>query len=77
MVVVLLQLGLECCSGSFSFFLSFFFFFWLCASVLLLGYCLVVEAGCNWYHSILIYFLYRKKLSFVVVEGLSSMLKGA
>jgi hypothetical protein len=25
------------------------FFFYVCASVLLLGYYVVVEAGCNWY----------------------------
>jgi hypothetical protein len=42
-------------------FLSLFFIFWLGASVLPLGYCVVAEAGCNWYLSILIYSLYQKK----------------
>jgi hypothetical protein len=27
----------------------FLAFFWLCASVLSLGYCIVAEAECNWY----------------------------
>jgi hypothetical protein len=26
-----------------------FFLFWMCASVLLLGYYVVAKAGCNWY----------------------------
>jgi hypothetical protein len=30
------------------------------APVLPLGYCIVAEAGCNWYLSILIYSLYQK-----------------
>jgi hypothetical protein len=25
------------------------FYFWLCASVLLIGHCVVADAGCNWY----------------------------
>jgi hypothetical protein len=60
MVVVLLLLGLEYCSGSFIFIISFILF-WLCAFVLSLGYYVVAEAGCNWYLSILIYSLYQKK----------------
>jgi hypothetical protein len=54
-----LLLGLEYHSGSFLFLVSFFLF-WLGASVLPLGYCIVAEAGCNWYLSILIYSLYRR-----------------
>jgi hypothetical protein len=42
------------------FFLSFFCLFWLGASVLPLGYCVVAEAECNWYLSILIYSFYKK-----------------
>jgi membrane protein implicated in regulation of membrane protease activity len=58
-VVVLLLLELEFRGGTF--FLVFFSFFWLYAFVLPLWYCVVAEADCNWYLSILIYFLYRKK----------------
>jgi hypothetical protein len=43
-------------------FLSFLFFFWLCASVLPLGCCVVAETRCNWYLLILIYTLYRKNI---------------
>jgi hypothetical protein len=49
---------LEYSSGSF-FLVSFFF--WPCVSILPFGYCVVAEAGCNWYISILIYSLYKKK----------------
>jgi hypothetical protein len=42
----LLLQGLGHCSKTFIFSSSFF---WLCASVLLLGYCVVAEAECNWY----------------------------
>jgi hypothetical protein len=57
-VVVLLLLGLEHRSGCFIFLVSFF---WLCASILPLGYCIVVEAGCNWYNlDINIYSLSKK-----------------
>jgi uncharacterized membrane protein len=31
----------------------------LYASVILLGHCVVAEAGCNWYTMILIYFFYE------------------
>jgi hypothetical protein len=58
-VDVLLVLGLEYRSGSFIFLVSFFIF-WLGASILPLGYCIVAETGCNWYVSILIYSLFRK-----------------
>jgi hypothetical protein len=58
-VDVLLLQGLEYRSGAFLFLVSFFIF-WLGASVLPLGYCVVAEAGCNWYLSILIYSLYQK-----------------
>jgi hypothetical protein len=38
-------------------------FFWLCTSVLLLGYCVVAEAECNWYLcDINIFLLSKKKL---------------
>jgi hypothetical protein len=53
----LLLLGLE---YHVFFFLVSFVFFWLGASVLPLGYCVVAEAECNWYLSILIYSLYKK-----------------
>ena len=43
-------------------FLSFLFSFWLYASVLPLGCCVVAETRCNWYLLILIYSLYRKIL---------------
>jgi hypothetical protein len=33
----------------FSFF-TILLFFWLCASVIPLGQCIVAEAECNWYH---------------------------
>jgi hypothetical protein len=46
-VDVLLLLGLEYRSGT---------FFVLGASVLLLRYCIVAKAGCNWYLFIVIYF---------------------
>jgi hypothetical protein len=42
------------------FYVLVFPFFWSCASVLPLGYCVVAEAGYNWYLSILIYSLYQK-----------------
>jgi hypothetical protein len=57
-VDVLLLLGPRYCSGTFV--LSFIFFFWLCASVVPLGWSVVAETGCNWYLLILIYFFYRK-----------------
>jgi hypothetical protein len=41
----------------------FLFFFLMCASGLLLGYCVVAEVGCNWYLMILIYYLYRKNIA--------------
>jgi hypothetical protein len=44
-------------------FFSFFFSFWLCASVLPLGYCVVAEAGCNWYLHDINIFLLSKKLN--------------
>jgi hypothetical protein len=59
-VVVLLLLGLECCSGDF-YFIVFFTLFW-CASVLPLVWGVVGEAECNWYLLVLIYSLYKKKL---------------
>jgi hypothetical protein len=40
-------------------------FFWLCASFMLLGYDVVAELGCNWYPTILIYALYRKKSRYI------------
>jgi hypothetical protein len=36
-------------------------FFWLCASVILLGQCVVAEAGCNWFFAILISAPYRER----------------
>jgi hypothetical protein len=49
MVNVLLLLGMEHRRGTTFCFLVYFFIFWLDAFVLLLGYCVVVEAMCNWY----------------------------
>jgi hypothetical protein len=55
----LLLLGLEYCSGSFLFLVSFSF---LAGSIrTAIWYCVVGEAGCNWYLLILINSLYRKK----------------
>jgi hypothetical protein len=48
-------------SGLF-FFCNSSFFFWLCASAVPLGQCVVAEAGCNWYlRDINIYSLSKKK----------------
>jgi hypothetical protein len=43
----LLLLGLDHHSESFIFLVSFSFLFWLCASVLPLGYCVVADARYN------------------------------
>jgi hypothetical protein len=51
-VDVLLPLRVEYRSGAF-YLLVFFLFIWMYASVLPLGYCIVAEARCNWYLSIL------------------------
>jgi hypothetical protein len=59
-VDILLLVRLKYCSGIF-YFLVFFLFVWLYASVLPFRYCVVAEARCNWYLSILLYYLYRKK----------------
>jgi hypothetical protein len=69
-VNVLLLLGLEYCSGSF----LFIVFFWLDPSVLPLGYCVVGKAGCNWYLSVLINSLYRKKERDSPLSSVSSSL---
>jgi hypothetical protein len=46
-------------SGTFLF--RLLLLFWLCASVLPLGYCVVADAGCNWYlHDINIFPLSKK-----------------
>jgi hypothetical protein len=45
-------------------FLVFLFLFYLCASILSLRYCVVVDAKCNLYLSILIYSLYQKVKNF-------------
>jgi hypothetical protein len=59
-VLVLLLQGIYHCSGPFSFSVILLFF-WLCASVLPLGHCVVAEAGCNWYRlDINIYSLSKK-----------------
>ena len=39
--------GIDHCSGIF--FLLLLIVFWMCVSVMFLRYCVVVEAGCNWY----------------------------
>jgi hypothetical protein len=53
---MLLQ-GIDHCSGTFLFH-NFSFIFWLCASIMSLGHCVVADARCNWYlHDINIYFL--------------------
>jgi hypothetical protein len=57
-VIVSLLLGLEYRSGFY--FFSFFSFLWMCVSVLPLRYCIVADAGCNWYLLILINSLYQK-----------------
>jgi hypothetical protein len=63
--------GIYHCSWAFSFSVILLFF-WLCASVLPQGHCVVVEAGCNWYHlGINIYSLSKKSkhvLSHVSVQ---------
>jgi hypothetical protein len=54
-----LLLGLEYCSGSFLFLVSFSF---LAGSIrTAIWFCVVGEAWCNWYLLILINFLYQKK----------------
>jgi hypothetical protein len=58
-VDVLLLLGLEYRSGSFIFLVSFSF---LVMCILTVGNCVVAEAGCNWYLSILIYSFYQKNM---------------
>jgi hypothetical protein len=53
--------GLDHCSETFFLFLLLFVLE-LCASVMLLEYCVVVEAGCNWYlHDININSLSKKE----------------
>jgi hypothetical protein len=43
------------------FFVILLYFCWLCASILSLGHCIVVEAGCNWYRcDIKIFYLLKK-----------------
>jgi hypothetical protein len=66
-VDVLLLLGLEYHSETFVFLV--FFLFWMSASVLPLGYCIVAEAGCNLYLSILIYSLYKKKCHHMIAPN--------
>jgi hypothetical protein len=62
-VLVLLLQGMNHYSGTFLF-LFYNSFFWLCASVLLLGHCVVAEAECNWYLlNINIYSLSKKKVA--------------
>jgi hypothetical protein len=62
--------GLDHCSGTF-FYVILFSFFWLCASVVPLGHYVVAEAGCNWYHLvlILIYTLYLKNALLSAIDS--------
>jgi hypothetical protein len=56
---VLLLQGTDHCSRTFLFFV--FFLFWMCVSVVPLGYCVVAEAEYNWYLlNNNIYFLLKK-----------------
>jgi hypothetical protein len=65
-VDVLLLLGLEYCSESFLFLVSFSF---LAGSIrTAFWYCVVGEAGCNWYLLILINCLYKKKCKTVFLS---------
>jgi hypothetical protein len=58
----LLLLGLEYRSGSFLLLVSFFIFFHFLRDT----NCVVAQAGCNWYLSILIYSLYKIKTKHVL-----------
>jgi hypothetical protein len=65
-LLVLSWLCQYCCSKKHITLAGLFFvilLFWLCASVISLGQCVVAEAGCNWYlRDINIYSLSKKRL---------------
>jgi hypothetical protein len=57
----------------------FFFvilFFWLCASAISLGQCVVVETKCNWYlRGINIYSLLKKNKSVAAIKNVAKKYK--